>query len=114
MKTKTKYFIHKSSYVDKNVQIGEGTKVWHFAHKGKICHALLDKKPADVEYKKKLFDFTNKFTDKIELKQTNSKKFLCNICKRTHNKENGIRWQGNDYVCKDCYLNMDKTNLEFK
>lgn len=32
MKTKTKYFIHKSSYVDKNVQIGEGTKVWHFSH----------------------------------------------------------------------------------
>jgi UDP-2-acetamido-3-amino-2,3-dideoxy-glucuronate N-acetyltransferase len=27
-----KYFIHKSSYVDDNVEIGEGTKIWHFSH----------------------------------------------------------------------------------
>ena len=27
-----KYFIHESSFVDDNVTIGEGTKVWHFAH----------------------------------------------------------------------------------
>jgi len=27
-----KYFIHESSYVDENVEIGEGTKVWHFCH----------------------------------------------------------------------------------
>ena len=26
------YFVHESSYVDKNVQIGEGTKIWHFCH----------------------------------------------------------------------------------
>jgi UDP-2-acetamido-3-amino-2,3-dideoxy-glucuronate N-acetyltransferase len=26
------YFIHKSSFVDKNVQIGKGTKIWHFSH----------------------------------------------------------------------------------
>lgn len=25
-------FIHKSSYVDENVAIGRGTKVWHFSH----------------------------------------------------------------------------------
>ena len=25
-------FIHKSSYVDENVNIGNGTKVWHFSH----------------------------------------------------------------------------------
>jgi len=29
---KNKFFIHKSSYVDENVQIGEGTKIWHFSH----------------------------------------------------------------------------------
>lgn len=28
----TKYFVHESSYVDDNVEIGEGTKVWHFSH----------------------------------------------------------------------------------
>lgn len=27
-----KYFIHESSYVDENVIIGDGTKIWHFCH----------------------------------------------------------------------------------
>jgi len=27
-----KYFVHESSYVDDNVEIGEGTKIWHFSH----------------------------------------------------------------------------------
>ena len=26
------YFVHESSYVDDNVKIGKGTKVWHFCH----------------------------------------------------------------------------------
>lgn len=26
------YFVHESSYVDENVTIGEGTKIWHFSH----------------------------------------------------------------------------------
>lgn len=26
------YFVHESSYIDKDVQIGEGTKIWHFCH----------------------------------------------------------------------------------
>ena len=26
------YFIHKSSYVDENVSIGKGTKIWHYSH----------------------------------------------------------------------------------
>lgn len=26
------YFVHESSYVDDDVEIGEGTKVWHFCH----------------------------------------------------------------------------------
>lgn len=26
------YFVHKSSYIDKDVTIGEGTKIWHFSH----------------------------------------------------------------------------------
>ena len=25
-------FAHKSSYIDENVEIGEGTKIWHFSH----------------------------------------------------------------------------------
>lgn len=27
-----KYFKHESAYVDENVEIGEGTKIWHFSH----------------------------------------------------------------------------------
>ncbi|MBO1263990.1 N-acetyltransferase [Proteiniclasticum sp. SCR006] len=26
------YFVHESSYLDDNVSIGEGTKIWHFCH----------------------------------------------------------------------------------
>jgi UDP-2-acetamido-3-amino-2,3-dideoxy-glucuronate N-acetyltransferase len=26
------YFIHKSSYIDEDVKIGEGVKIWHFCH----------------------------------------------------------------------------------
>lgn len=26
------YFVHESSYIDDDVQIGEGTKIWHFCH----------------------------------------------------------------------------------
>jgi len=26
------YFIHKSSYVDDDVKIGKGSKIWHFSH----------------------------------------------------------------------------------
>lgn len=26
------YFIHESSYIDENVEIGDNTKIWHFCH----------------------------------------------------------------------------------
>ncbi|MEO0293046.1 MAG: DapH/DapD/GlmU-related protein [candidate division WOR-3 bacterium] len=26
------YFVHQSSYIDDNVKIGNGTKIWHFSH----------------------------------------------------------------------------------
>lgn len=29
---KEKYFVHNSSYIDENVEIGEGTKIWYFCH----------------------------------------------------------------------------------
>ena len=29
---KNRYFIHESSYIDNNVEIGDGTKIWHFSH----------------------------------------------------------------------------------
>lgn len=31
------YFIHESAYVDDDVEIGSGTKVWHFSHLQKGC-----------------------------------------------------------------------------
>jgi UDP-2-acetamido-3-amino-2,3-dideoxy-glucuronate N-acetyltransferase len=29
---KRNYFVHESSFVDENVEIGDGTKIWHFSH----------------------------------------------------------------------------------
>ena len=29
---KKPYFVHKSSYIDDDVEIGEGTRIWHFSH----------------------------------------------------------------------------------
>jgi UDP-2-acetamido-3-amino-2,3-dideoxy-glucuronate N-acetyltransferase len=26
------YFVHKSSYIDEDVHIGDGTRIWHFCH----------------------------------------------------------------------------------
>ena len=26
------YFVHESSYIDEDVRIGDGTKIWHFCH----------------------------------------------------------------------------------
>jgi UDP-2-acetamido-3-amino-2,3-dideoxy-glucuronate N-acetyltransferase len=31
------YFVHESSYVDDNCEIGNGTKIWHFSHLMKNC-----------------------------------------------------------------------------
>ena len=25
-------FVHETSYIDENVSIGSGTKIWHFSH----------------------------------------------------------------------------------
>ena len=32
MDKEKKYFIHESSYMDDSVEIGNGTKIWHFSH----------------------------------------------------------------------------------
>ena len=32
MQDREKFFVHESSYIDENVKIGGGTKIWHFSH----------------------------------------------------------------------------------
>ncbi|MBR1793261.1 MAG: N-acetyltransferase [Bacteroidales bacterium] len=32
------YFVHESSYIDEDVTIGEGTKIWHFCHVQRGSH----------------------------------------------------------------------------
>tara|TARA_B100001057_G_scaffold461842_1_gene514251 strand:- start:10139 stop:10717 length:579 start_codon:yes stop_codon:yes gene_type:complete len=32
MSVDNNYFVHKSSFVDDNVKVGEGSKIWHFSH----------------------------------------------------------------------------------
>lgn len=29
---RTEYYVHESSYIDDNVSVGSGTKIWHFCH----------------------------------------------------------------------------------
>jgi len=29
---KREYFVHESAYIDEDVEIGKGTKIWHFSH----------------------------------------------------------------------------------
>ena len=31
-KVDSNFFVHESSYVDDDVCIGKGTKIWHFSH----------------------------------------------------------------------------------
>ncbi len=33
-----KFFVHESSYIDDDVEIGEGTKIWHFSHILRDCY----------------------------------------------------------------------------
>lgn len=37
------YFIHESSYIDDDVEIGEGTKIWHFCHlqRGRVLESTV-------------------------------------------------------------------------
>ena len=30
--SKNMYYVHESSYIDENINIGDGTKIWHFSH----------------------------------------------------------------------------------
>lgn len=30
--SENKFFVHPSSFIDDNVEVGEGTKIWHFCH----------------------------------------------------------------------------------
>src|SRR3989338_10739336 len=88
--------------------------VWHFAHKGRVCDALIEKKPQiEEKYEKKLFDYTDKFTTVIDSKFGPSKKFICKLCKKTYYKDDGIKWDESFFICKNCYLGMDKSDMEF-
>lgn len=33
--SENKYFVHQSSYIDDNVNIGDNTRIWHFSHVSK-------------------------------------------------------------------------------
>ena len=35
------YFVHESSYIDNNVKIGKGTKIWHFCHVSDFLNLLI-------------------------------------------------------------------------
>ena len=52
-----KFFIHDSSYVDDNVQIGTGTKIWHFSHIQSGSNIGRNLKQINLAYPKKKLTF---------------------------------------------------------
>ena len=81
-------------------------KVWHFAHKDEICEYLNIKKTDKLNNQK--LDFSKEKT--ISLSELNigddCEDFLCNKCKERFRKEIGIKWDGNTYLCKDCFAKL--------
>ncbi len=94
-------------YCKKEVVAKLGEKnVWHFAHKGEICE-YLNIKSSDGSSDSKL-DFSSVKTvdlDSVDLGM-DSRQFLCVKCKKRFSKEHGLKWAGNEYVCRKCFQDM--------
>ncbi|MBW2967274.1 hypothetical protein KY362_02195 [Candidatus Woesearchaeota archaeon] len=94
-------------YCNKEVVARLGSqKVWHFAHKGEVCE-YLNIKSSDGLSDSKL-DFSGVATvdlDAVDIGME-SKDFLCVQCKKRFNKHSGLKWKGNEYICRECFENM--------
>ncbi len=79
--------------------------VWHFSHKGAVCE-FLNLKTTD-NLTNKTLDFSNEKTVELsDIEISDCKKFLCVTCKKRFNKESGIKWEGNEYICKECFMKL--------
>jgi len=86
-------------------RLGE-QKVWHFAHKEEVCE-YLNMKSSDGSADSKL-DLSGVGTvelDSVDM-GTDSRDFLCVKCKKRFNKSSGLKWEGNEYVCRECFRRM--------
>lgn len=86
-------------------KLGE-KNVWHFAHKDEVCE-YLNLKGSDGS-SDSVLDFSDVASvdlDSVDI-GTESRDFLCVQCKKRFNKEHGLKWDGNEYVCRECFQNM--------
>jgi predicted RNA-binding Zn-ribbon protein involved in translation (DUF1610 family) len=94
-------------YCKREVIPKQGEKnVWHFAHKEEVCE-YLNIKSSDGLADAKL-DFSSSPTRSMEGIElgSDSTQFLCVKCKKRFAKAGGIKWQGNEYVCRECFGGM--------
>ena len=81
-------------------------KIWHFAHKGELCKYLLRKDAVDSA-PTTLGDFSEKTVSVKEFKFSKDPHlFECEKCHTTTNKINGVKWEGDSYICLSCYGKM--------
>jgi hypothetical protein len=79
-------------------------KIKHFAHKGQVCEFL--RKPVETP-NKSLGDYSEKTVSIDEYKFTKDETiFECKICKKSMNKSIGLKWKGEDWVCKNCFSKL--------
>lgn len=80
--------------------------VWHFAHKDKVC-SYLNIKSGDGLSDGKL-EFESESSVDLDSVQIGSdcKDFLCVQCKKKFRKDEGLKWNSTEYVCRDCFGKM--------
>lgn len=77
-------------------------KVWHFAHKDRPCKPSYSGEPdKSTDSKIDLDKFGTTQTWKENT--TVSPDFLCFKCKKRFMKQLGLKWEGNEYICRACY-----------
>jgi ribosomal protein L37AE/L43A len=87
-------------------------KIWHFAHAGNPCSHSYDKLDSEMKRmmtdNKLVSDFVNTSfsVSKLEVPQ-DCKEFQCTLCFRIGNKDYGVAWKNNLYLCKTCFADLN-------
>ncbi|MFC1741295.1 competence protein CoiA family protein [Nanoarchaeota archaeon] len=80
--------------------------VWHFAHKEEVCEYLNIKSSDGLsDGKIEVSESASVGTDSIDI-GSDSRDFLCVKCKKRFNKSGGLKWEGNEYICRGCFNNL--------
>ena len=81
-------------------------KVWHFAHKGEVCEYLnIKTKDGLRDAQLDLQSIPTKSVSDIDIGE-GCARFMCLKCRKAFRKEGGVKWERNEYVCKECFKLM--------